>query len=483
TNKGLDSHDINKGFINKELTSKSNKDTNKDTNKDNKGLINKELTSNYNKDINGFINKELTSNDINNQSCKLSPFSIKVRFYKAIVVEEGVNYSNIDNVCYLLIKEVNSSNKKEWVWVVNKGVIDKVYVSSIKGCYYSVVEGVIVFRSSSDKRVGCYSSSRDKRFLVETSGSHDKNLPLSTIPTLRKQMVSINDRECIIEKTLEGYSMSAISSNYRINYQTAKSIVRRYLKTGLEFVEKRGGDRRSKLTLEIKESLQTYGNFEQWVKCTFYVDVSTSTIDRALREFHYTLKRVTLVPERRNTLSTIELRTNYATSFRELEVDNDDKNFVFLDEVGFAVIIRPIRGRNIRSESAYLSVTAARSRNISEVSAMNKYGMIYHKIHERVINDEDFKLFFKDIHLSLMDNARIHHYQGLNDDEEIASYRIKYLPLYSPFLNPIENIFSSQLRILIYEKFNEITGEHCSSFYHKMLGYLQMAEVGQVILE
>ncbi|TBT96542.1 hypothetical protein CWI39_3670p0010, partial [Hamiltosporidium magnivora] len=123
TNKGLDSHDINKGFINKELTSNYNKDTNKD----NKGLI----------------NKELTSNDINNQSCKLSPFSIKVRFYKAIVVEEGVNYSNIDNVCYLLIKEVKSSNKKEWVWVVNKGVIDKVYVSSIKGCYYSVVGEVL----------------------------------------------------------------------------------------------------------------------------------------------------------------------------------------------------------------------------------------------------------------------------------------------------------------------------------------------------
>ncbi|KAK1350757.1 hypothetical protein LUQ84_000036 [Hamiltosporidium tvaerminnensis] len=85
----------------------------------------------------------------------------------------------------------------------------------------------------------------------------------------------------------------------------------------------------------------------------------------------------------------------------------------------------------MRSESAYLSATAARSRNISEVSAMNKYGMIYHKIHERAINDEDFKLFFKDIHLScqrqgiltsilVMDNARIHHYQGLNDDEEFS---------------------------------------------------------------
>ncbi|TBU21016.1 DDE-like endonuclease [Hamiltosporidium tvaerminnensis] len=339
--------------------------------------------------------------------------------------------------------------------------------------------------------------------LVETPGSHDENLLLTTIPTLRKQMVSINDRKGTIEKPLEAYSMSAIASMYRINYQTVNSIVRRYLKTGLVFVEKSGSDKRSKLTLEIKESLQTYVDLNvrktlyelaEWVKCTFNVDVSTSTIDRALRKFHYTLKRVTLLPVRRNILSKIELRTNYEASFRELEVDNDDKNFVFLDEVGFSVVTRPSRGRNMRGESAYLSVTAARSRNISVVAAMNKYGMIYHKIHERAVNGEDFKLFIKEIYEScqrqgiltpifVMDNARIHHYRGLNDDEEIASYRIKYLPPYSPFLNPIENVLSPHLRILICEKFNEITGEHCSSFYRKMLGYSQKAEVRQVILE
>ncbi|TBT97161.1 hypothetical protein CWI36_3098p0020, partial [Hamiltosporidium magnivora] len=90
--------------------------------------------------------------------------------------------------------------------------------------------------------------------LVETSGSHDENLLLTTIPTLRKQKVSINDRKRIIEKTLEGYSMSAIASMYRINYQTVNSIVRRYLKTGLVFVDKRGGYRRSKLTLKKKRA-------------------------------------------------------------------------------------------------------------------------------------------------------------------------------------------------------------------------------------
>ncbi|TBU00671.1 hypothetical protein CWI39_1610p0010, partial [Hamiltosporidium magnivora] len=51
--------------------------------------------------------------------------------------------------------------------------------------------------------------------LVETSGSNDENLFITTIPTRRKQKVSINDRERIIEKILEGYSMSAIASMYR----------------------------------------------------------------------------------------------------------------------------------------------------------------------------------------------------------------------------------------------------------------------------
>ncbi|TBU02096.1 putative DDE-like endonuclease, partial [Hamiltosporidium magnivora] len=41
-----------------------------------------------------------------------------------------------------------------------------------------------------------------------------------------------------------------------------------------------------------------------------------------------------------------------------------------------------------------------------------------------------------------MENARIHHSRGLNDDEEIALYRIKYLPPYSSFLNPIGNVIT-----------------------------------------
>jgi hypothetical protein len=139
---------------------------------------------------------------------------------------------------------------------------------------------------------------------------------------------------------------------------------------------------------------------------------------------------------------------------------------------------------------------------------MNKYGMIYHTIKERAVNGEDFKNALKEIFeycqgsgisspIFVMDNARIHHYKGLNEDEFVSTFQIQYLPPYSPFLNPIENVFSlwknsgirsgarteTQLRNFIFEKFNDIKPENCSAFYRKMLGYLQKAELGQVIFE
>lgn len=339
----------------------------------------------------------------------------------------------------------------------------------------------------------------------------------SNIQRLKKQSVSNIDRQRIIEKTLEGFSVTVIASMYQKKIPNCSQYSKEILKNRTNFLEKRGGDKRSKLSNNIKECLLTYVNekctktlkeMAEWIRSTFSIDVSISTIDRTLRKFHYTLKRITLLPERRNCQRTIDLRAVYAANYRSIEVNNDDKNFIFLDEVGFAVVTRPSRGRSRQGVSAYVSVPAARSRNISVIAAMNKYGMIYHTIQERAVNGEDFKHHLKVINerclsfgiqnpIFVMDNARIHHYKGLNEDEEVSLYNIKYLPPYSPFLNPIENVFSiwknsvirgealteAQLRVLIVEKFNDITPENCSSFYRKMLGYLQRAENCQVIFE
>ena len=134
--------------------------------------------------------------------------------------------------------------------------------------------------------------------------------------------------------------------------------------------------------------------------------------------------------------------------------------------------------------------------------------MAFYKIHERAINGEDFKQSFIEINnkcgdigienpIFIMDNARIHHYRGLNNDESISSFRIVYLPPYSQFLNPIENVFSvwknsvireavvteEQLRRTISRKFEGISAISCSSFYRKMLGYLNRCIGREEILE
>ncbi|TBU18376.1 hypothetical protein CWI38_0244p0050 [Hamiltosporidium tvaerminnensis] len=153
-------------------------------------------------------------------------------------------------------------------------------------------------------------------------------------------------------------SQNTNKKKYRFHIRETPERIERENENGLECLVITS---ESRLTLEIKESLQTFVDLE-WSKTqhdTFNVDVPTSKIDRTLG-IPITLQNV----------------------FRELEVDNKDKDF----------------------------------------------------------------------------------YPGLNDDEEIASYRIKYLLPYSPFLNPIGNMIPGgartepQLRILICEKFNEIAG-------------------------
>ena len=99
--------------------------------------------------------------------------------------------------------------------------------------------------------------------------------------------------------------------------------------------------------------------------------------------------------------------------------------------------------------------------------------MVYHKINERAVTEEDFKKFLLEMNVIfrekgvenptfIMDNARIHHYKGLyiyiyiyiyiymlKGLEKVSRIKKLYLPPYSPFLNPIENIFSVRKNLVM----------------------------------
>ena len=88
------------------------------------------------------------------------------------------------------------------------------------------------------------------------------------------------------------------------------------------------------------DCFHTLDELKTKVQQEFNIEVSTSLINRCLREFYYTLKNALHVPASRNTNSTIEKRYEYALSYRQLEEDYPSENFVFLDEVGFKVETR-----------------------------------------------------------------------------------------------------------------------------------------------
>ena len=121
--------------------------------------------------------------------------------------------------------------------------------------------------------------------------------------------------------------------------------------------------------------------------------VSSTTIQRVLQDFHYTMKSIVSVPELRNDERTLNLREEYATKFRHLESTSEHKNFIFLVEVEFSVVSCQRRGRLRQGTSAYVTVSAAKSQNISVIAAMNKYGTIFYKVY-KAVTGEDFKQCF-----------------------------------------------------------------------------------------
>jgi transposase len=97
----------------------------------------------------------------------------------------------------------------------------------------------------------------------------------------------------------------------------------------------------------------------------------------------------------------------------------------------------------------------------------------------------------------IMDNVPFHRVSEINDTIEREGHGIKFLPRYSPFLNPIENMFSQwktlvkacaarncdELLAHIDSTFLRITGENCARYYRHMLSFIQRCINKESILD
>ncbi|KAF7684984.1 hypothetical protein CDIK_4267, partial [Cucumispora dikerogammari] len=338
-------------------------------------------------------------------------------------------------------------------------------------------------------------------------------------PPTRRTYAKIDQvlRRVVCEGYDRGESVNRLAAIHSVAKGSVRSIIKNYLSEGRINTLSRGGDNSSKLSFEQKNAIVDWVNenpiytlkqLKLKVFDSFEITCSTSTIDRVLTEFHYTLKRLVLSPVTRNSERTLEKRFEYAQAYRALEETVPAENFVFLDEVGFQVVSRPKRGRALRGQVAVTYTPGARSRNISVMAAISKAGVLYHTIRNSAFNGEAFKSSLVELNsvcqqkgiinpVFVLDNCRIHHYTGLRVTIEGLGLNLMFLPPYSPFLNPIENVFSvwkneviragskneQELNETISSTFTAILPSVCEAFYRKMLRYLNKSTNREIINE
>ncbi len=102
-----------------------------------------------------------------------------------------------------------------------------------------------------------------------------------------------------------------------------------------------------------------------------------------------------VVPERRNVEAIIEERLSYAIAFNDQLLTIDDSRFVFIDEVGYSVSLCTRRGRSLRGTSVHILVGAIRSRNMSVIATMSKYGMLSTKSMRDLSMEKILRIFLE----------------------------------------------------------------------------------------
>lgn len=176
--------------------------------------------------------------------------------------------------------------------------------------------------------------------------------------------------------------------------------------------------------------------------------VSISTICRKLKKMNFTRKRLSLIPEERNTVDKIEARAIYAADIMRIR----DDNLIFLDETGFNLHTRRSYGYSLTNEKAFITLPANRAKNRSLLCAIGVSGVIDYEYKVGGYNSKSFIDFINTKLASyfltnpnailIMDNAPFHKSRNVLSALRNNNITYKFLVAYSPQLNPIEEFFS-----------------------------------------
>lgn len=174
---------------------------------------------------------------------------------------------------------------------------------------------------------------------------------------------------------------------------------------------------------------------------------SVPTICRTLKEMNYTRKVLTKIPINRNSAENKNIRCVYGNELANIS----DNNLIFVDETGFNLHLAPRRGYSPINQKCFINVPNSKGTNVSLLCAISVHGIVAWAIKIGPFDSEAFRNFIinempvlsnGENKILIMDNAAIHKTATVRDALMEKRYLFKFLPPYSPQLNPIEEFFS-----------------------------------------
>jgi len=284
-------------------------------------------------------------------------------------------------------------------------------------------------------------------------------------------------RARIIGMRQAGLSFRKISKKTGVHYSTCYDAWRRFKATGR--VEHRHTQPRrgtTKYTAAMKEFivasfLLMISTSSRIVKEVFgykypHTSISISTVRRIRMEGRITLKSIRTRPVRWNTRPTIKKRQEYAawrhnniaaTKCRYLFYDEQNYNIAMTSSVGYAcrgvnaVLKKPTRTKGgatslhlcVSPDYGYVAMHVV-AKDTDAVTAASFIGTLakrlkfFDRCEARYPGGGKSRLPW----LLILDNEKQHHTANVRRQLEGHGIPYKFLPPYSPFLNPIQHCFS-----------------------------------------
>jgi transposase len=166
-----------------------------------------------------------------------------------------------------------------------------------------------------------------------------------------------------------------------------------------------------------------------------------------------------LVAQKKSLRAAEQDRTDVAEAraqWRAGQADISQERLVFIDESGASTKMTRLYGRCARGKRLVCPVPHGHWKTTTFVGALRHDGMIAPCVVDGPMNGETFLAWIEQLlvpalqqgDIVVMDNLSSHKVKGVREAIEAVGATLRYLPPYSPDLNPIEQFFAKLKSLL-----------------------------------